>query len=177
MIHCSEPVSTPPEAFRTPLEEAVYAALSRLEIPFTRIDNDPAVTMEDCTAIDAALEVKTVKTLFLCNRQQTAFYLYVTPGDKPFVTKDFGQALGISRVSFAPQELLLPRLGTVLGATTIFSTLLAAPGSFRLVMDREVADSEWYGCTDGTTTCYLRISTRDLLERFLPTVPFPLTLI
>jgi Ala-tRNA(Pro) deacylase len=40
-----------------------------------------------------------------------------------------------------------------------------------------VADSEWYGCTDGTTTCYLRISTRDLLERFLPTVPFPLTLI
>ena len=177
MIRCSEPVSTPPAAFRSPLEEAVYAALERLDIPFTRIDNDPALTMEDCIAVDAALQVKTVKTLLLCNRQQTEFYLYVTPGDKPFVTKDFGKSLGISRVSFAPQDLLLPMLGTVLGATTIFSTLLAAPGSFHLVMDRSVAESEWYGCTDGTTTCYLRIATRDLLHRFLPTVPFPLTLI
>ena len=44
-------------------------------------------------------------------------------------------------------------------------------------MDREVAESEWYGCTDGTTTCYMRLATRDLLDRFLPTVPFPLTLI
>ena len=121
--------------------------------------------------------MKTVKTLLLCNRQQTEYYLYVTPGDKPFVTKDFGKALGISRVSFAPQEKLLPMLGTVLGATTIFSTLVAPEGSFRLVMDREVAESEWYGCTDGTTTCYMRLATRDLLDRFLPTVPFPLTLI
>lgn len=177
MIRCSQPVSTPPAIFQTPLEESVYAALARLEIPFTRIDNDPALTMEDCIAVDAALDVKTVKTLLLCNRQQTEFYLYVTPGDKPFVTKDFGKALGISRVSFAPQDRLVPMLGTVLGATTIFSTLRAAPDSFRLVMDRAVAESEWYGCTDGTTTCYLRIATRDLLERFLPTVPFPLTLI
>lgn len=177
MIHTSEVFTSAPAAFRTPLEEKVYQTLDRLGIPFTRIDNDPALTMEDCIAIDAALDVKTVKTLLLCNRQQTEYYLYVTPGDKPFVTKDFGRALGISRVSFAPQEKLLPMLGTVLGATTIFSTLVAPEGSFRLVMDREVVESRWYGCTDGTTTCYMRLATRDLLERFLPTVPFPLTLI
>ena len=177
MIHTSEVYTSAPADFKTPLEAEVYRALERMEIPFTRIDNDPALTMEDCIAIDAALSVKTVKTLLLCNRQQTEYYLYVTPGDKPFVTKDFGKSLGISRVSFAPQEKLLPMLGTVLGATTIFSTLVAPAGSFHLVMDREVAESEWYGCTDGTTTCYMRLSTRDLLSRFLPTVPFPLTLI
>ena len=29
-----------------------------------------------------------VKTIFVCNRQQTEFYLYVTSHDKPFVTRD-----------------------------------------------------------------------------------------
>ena len=177
MIRTSEIFTTPPTDFKTPLEREVYAALQRLGIPFERIDNDPAITMEDCAAIDAALSVRTVKTLLLCNRQQTAFYLYVTPGDKPFVTRDFGAALGISRVSFAPESALLERLGTVLGATTVFSCLTAAPDAFRLVMDRSVAESEWYGCTDGTTTCYMKFRTADLMERLLPQTPFEPTLI
>lgn len=177
MIWTSEIFTTPPAVFRTPLEREVYAALERLDIPFERIDNDPAVTMDDCAAIDAALNVQTVKTLLLCNRQQTCFYLYVTPGDKAFVTKDFGAALGISRVSFAPESALHERLGTVLGATTVFSCLTAAPDAFRLVMDRSVAESEWYGCTDGTTTCYMRLRTADLLERLLPQTPFVPTII
>ena len=130
MIHTSEVYTSAPADFKTPLEAEVYRALERLEIPFTRIDNDPALTMEDCIAIDAALSVKTVKTLLLCNRQQTEYYLYVTPGDKPFVTKDFGKSLGISRVSFAPQEKLLPMLGTVLGATTVFSFCSPTFGRF-----------------------------------------------
>ena len=172
MIHTSEIMTTPPETFRTELQKQVYKTLDSLSVPFWRIDNDPAVTMEDCRAIDERLDVSTVKTLLLCNRQQTMYYLYVTAGDKPFVTKDFGHALGISRVSFAPQGQLVPMLGTVLGATTVFSTLLAPEGSFTLVMDKEVTRSPWYGCTDGTTTCYMKIRTADLMEKILPTTAF-----
>ena len=102
MIRTGEIKVTAPEEFVHDTQRQVYAALERLQIPFGRIDNDPAVTMEDCIAIDEALGVPTVKTLLLCNRQQTMFYLYVMPGDKPFSTKDFGAALQISRVSFAP---------------------------------------------------------------------------
>ena len=83
MIHTGEVKTTAPEAFTNETQRKVYAALERLEIPFGRIDNDPAVTMEDCIAIDEALGAPTVKTLLLCNRQQTVFYLYVMPGDKP----------------------------------------------------------------------------------------------
>ena len=106
MIHTSEILTTAPAAFSNETQRKVYAMLERLEIPFARIDNDPAVTMEDCIAVDQALGVPTVKTLLLCNRQQTVFYLYVMPGDKPFSTKDFGAALQISRVSFAPAAML-----------------------------------------------------------------------
>ena len=107
MIHVSQPMTTVPEHFSTPLQALTYRTLTELSIPFQRVENDPAVTMEDCQAIDERLHMQTVKTLLLGNRQQTAFYLFVTPGDKPFRTKDFSSALGVSRVSFATPEQLL----------------------------------------------------------------------
>lgn len=168
MIHVSQPMTTVPEHFSTPLQELVYRTLTRLSIPFQRVENDPAITMEDCQAIDDRLQMQTVKTLFLCNRQQTAFYLFVTPGDKPFRTKDFSAALGISRVSFASPEQLERLMGTVVGSATVFSALLASAREVRVVFDRVLADSEWYGCTDGTTTGYMKLRTRDVIDRLLP---------
>lgn len=168
MIHVSQPMTTVPEHFSTPLQELVYRTLTRLSIPFQRVENDPAITMEDCQAIDDRLQMQTVKTLFLCNRQQTAFYLFVTPGGKPFRTKDFSSALGISRVSFASPEQLERLMGTVVGSATVFSALLASAREVRVVFDRSLADSEWYGCTDGTTTGYMKLRTRDVIDRLLP---------
>lgn len=168
MIHVSQPMTTVPEHFSTPLQELVYRTLTRLSIPFQRVENDPAITMEDCQAIDDRLQMQTVKTLFLCNRQQTAFYLFVTPGDKPFRTKDFSSALGISRVSFASPEQLERLMGTVVGSATVFSALLASAREVRVVFDRALADNEWYGCTDGTTTGYMKLRTRDVIDRLLP---------
>lgn len=168
MIHTSEIKTEKPAAYVNETQRLVYAALERLEIPFGRIDNDPAVTMEDCVAIDEALGVPTVKTLLLCNRQQTTFYLYVMPGDKPFSTKDFGASLQISRVSFAPAEKLHEFLGTEVGATTPLS-LVADPGHHvRLIIDKSAVAPEAIGCPDGTTTCYMRLRTADLLEKFIP---------
>lgn len=33
-------------------------------------------------------------------QQQTTFYLFITAGSKPFCSKAFSNALGVSRVSF-----------------------------------------------------------------------------
>lgn len=168
MIHVSQPMTTVPEHFSTPLQELVYRTLTRLSIPFQRVENDPAITMEDCQAIDDRLQMQTVKTLFLCNRQQTAFYLFVTPGDKPFRTKDFSAALGVSRVSFATPEQLEQMMGTIVGSATVFSLLLPTARDVRVVFDRSLESSEWYGCTDGTTTGYMKLRTRDVIDRLLP---------
>ena len=161
-------MTTVPEHFSTPVQELVYRTLTRLSIPFQRVENDPAITMEECQAIDDRLQMQTVTTRFLCNRQQTAFYLFVTPGDKPFRTKDFSSALGISRVSFASPEQLERLMGTVVGSATVFSALLASAREVRVVFDRALESSEWYGCTDGTTTGYMKLRTRDVIDRLLP---------
>jgi len=168
MIHTSEIMTEAPATFVNETQRLVYAMLERLAIPFGRIDNDPAVTMEDCIAIDQALGVPTVKTLLLCNRQQTMFYLYVMPGDKPFSTKDFGAALQISRVSFAPAAMLQEFLGTEVGATTPLSLVADPQRRVRLIIDKAAVEPESVGCPDGTTTCYMRIRTADLLRKFIP---------
>lgn len=168
MINVSEIKKDYPTEFKTPLHRMVYETLNELDIPFERVENDPAITMEDCELIDQRLGMKTVKTLFLANRQCTSFYLFVTPGDKPFRTKDFSSALGISRVSFATPEKLLEIMGTEVGAATFFGLLLDTAADVQLVFDSQVLKSDTYGCTDGTTTGYMKLRTDDVLNKLIP---------
>ena len=167
MFKVSDIITTPPQEFSSDLQRQVYATFASLGIPFERVDTDPGLTMEDCQHIDAKIGVQIVKTIFLCNRQQTEFYLYVTSHDKPFVTRDFCSALGIPRVSFASAERLWERTGVRVGATTILSAVWPACAGVHLVMDASIAASEWFACTDGTPTCFVKLHTRDLLDKYL----------
>lgn len=177
MFHVSDILTTPPPVFSSALQQRVYETFAALAIPFERVDTDPGLTMEDCQHIDAKIGVHIVKTIFLCNRQQTAFYLYVTTDDKPFVTRDFCAALGIPRVSFAPADKLWELTGVLVGATTILSAVLPQSADVRLVMDRGVAEAPCFACTDGTATCFVKIRTDDLLQKYLPFSGHELTLI
>jgi Ala-tRNA(Pro) deacylase len=168
MFYVSEIKTTAPEVFETPLRKMVYETLCRLHIPYERVDTDEAITMEDCVEIDRKLRMKMVKTLFLTNRQQTEFRLFITAGDKPFRAKDFAAAAKVSRQSFAPAEYMESMLGTKIGAATVFSALLPSAENVRIVIDRDVTREEWYGCSDGITTGYMKIRTDDILTRFLP---------
>ena len=177
MFYVSEVKTKAPENFQSELQQKIYENLAHLDIPFERVDNDPAITMEDCVLINERLDMKTVKTLFLCNRQQTNFYLFVTLDGKPFVTKDFSSALGISRVSFASEELLFSMLGTKIGATTVLSSIIDTENKVRIVFDKEVLENEWYGCTDSTTTSYMKLKTSDVLEKYIPFTKHEITVI
>ena len=155
MITVSEIQNEAPMQFKTELQEKVYQTLAQLQIPYERVDTDEVITMEDCIAVNERLDMKMVKTLFLCNRQQTEFYLFITCGDKPF------------RVSFAPAELMETMLGTKIGAATVFSSLLDTEGKVQIIFDKEVLSEEYYGCSDGTTTGYMKIRTEDISSKFL----------
>lgn len=167
MIFVSEVKESSPEVFENELRKKVYEALKELEIPFQRVDTDEAITMEDCVEINKKLDMEMVKTLFLCNRQQTEYYLFITKGDKPFRSKDFSAALGVTRVSFAPAEKMEEMLGTKIGAATVFGVLSDEAASVQVVFDKEVAESEWYGCSDGVTTGYMKLKTKYIIKDFL----------
>ena len=163
MFYISEIKLAAPETFVSSLQQKVYAKLAQLNIAFERVDTDEAITMDDCVAINQALDMEMVKTLFLCNRQQTEFYLFVTKGDKPFRSKEFSHALGISRVSFAPAELMLSMLGTPVGAATALSAVVA-PSNVSFVFDKDVVGQPSYGCSDGATTSYMKLHIEDVFN-------------
>lgn len=170
MFYISEIHTEAPDEFKTPLQKETYRYLEKLKIPFERVDTDEAITMEDCILINEKLDMKMVKTLFLCNRQKTVFFLFITTGDKPFKAKEFGHAVKSSRVSFAPEELMDEMLGTKIGAATVFSTITDLDRDLQVIIDKDVAEEEYYGCSDGTTTCYMKIRTEDIINKLLPDV-------
>ncbi|MDU6524222.1 prolyl-tRNA synthetase associated domain-containing protein [Enterococcus devriesei] len=168
MVYVSEMHTSAPSEFGSDLEKKTYETLVQLKIPFHQVATGEALTMEDCIDIDNRLGIEVVKTIFLCNQKKTKFYLYITPADFKFVTKEFGKKLEIPRVSFASADLLKERLGVIPGAATIFGLLLDSDHEIQLVFDQSVAEREWYGCSSGSVTNYMKLKTKDLFEKFLP---------
>ena len=96
------------ETNRLQKEIDTYDFLDSLCVAYDRIDHEAAFTMEVCEEIDKVLGGKTCKNLFLCNRQKTAFYLLLMPGDKPFKTKESYQRQKQSKTKLQnPKKVLL----------------------------------------------------------------------
>ena len=166
MFYVSDIYTNEPKEFKNELQEKVYKTLKELDISFERVDTDEAITMEDCIEIDNKLDMNMVKTLFLCNRQKTDFYLFITTGNKKFDSKKFSQEMEIARVSFAPIELFEEMLGTKIAAATVYSSLIN--NKIQIVFDKDVLQEKYYGCSDGTTTGYMKVKTNDIVNKFLP---------
>ena len=118
------------------IRQKVCAFLDDLNIQYTCMEHAPAMTMEDCRAVDEALGVNMCKNLFLCNRQQTDFYLLLMPGDKPFKTKDLSAQLGVARLSFATAEQMERMLGVTPGSVSVLGLMNDCEGRVQLLIDR-----------------------------------------
>lgn len=163
-FYTSEIMTGAPKEFKTETQKMIYERLEEAGIPYTRIESDPGITMDDCLNIDKAFGIDTVKTILLTNRQKNKFWLYVTHARKPFVTKDFGAALQIPRVSFADEQLMLNLLGTQHGAATAFGLLREEAKDITFVMDEDVAEREKIVITDGDPCGFIAIKNEDLFQ-------------
>ncbi|KAF5033602.1 Prolyl-tRNA editing protein ProX [anaerobic digester metagenome] len=147
-----------------------YDLLDRLKIPYQRTDHAPATTMEVCNVIDAALNVLICKNLFLCNRQQTVFYLLMMPGDKPFKTKDLSAQLGVARLSFASEGFMAQFLGVTPGSVSVMGLMNDTGNRVQLLIDQDVLKGEYIGCHPCQNTSSIKLKTKDVIEKFLPAV-------
>ena len=151
-------------------EIAVYDLLDRLNIPYERTDHEATETMEACNAVDSVLGVTICKNLFLCNRQQTRFYLLMMPGDKPFKTKDLSAQIQSARLSFAGAEPMEQLLHIRPGSVSIMGLMNDTENRVQLLIDRDVVRDSHIGCHPCVNTSSLRMKTDDVLHIFLPAV-------
>jgi len=156
--------SGPPAEPRSEQENAIYARLTELGIPFYRADHEHADTMEDCLAIEEVLGGKICKNLFLCNRQGTRFYLLMMPGDKPFKTKHLSAQLGCARLSFADAGHMSEYLRTIPGSVSALELLFDTAGKVQSVIDRDLLDDETISGHPGFSTSTVRLSRDDMLR-------------
>ena len=147
-----------------------YDLLDSLGIDFYRTDHPdtPATSMEVCAKVDAILRVHICKNLFLCNRQKTAFYLLIMPGEKPFKTKELSGQLGIARLSFADAEAMMHYLGVEPGSVSVLGLMNDTEKRVRLLIDEDVFKEEQFGCHPCANTSSIRFSVKDLREKLIP---------
>ena len=153
---------------RAERERRVYDFLDGLGVSYGRIDHEPAMPMEVCAEIDRVLNATICKNLFLCNRQETAFYLLMMPGDKPFRTKDLSAQIGSARLSFASPAHMERLLGLYPGSVSVLGLLHDRDHEVQLLIDRDVLAGEFIGCHPCVNTSSLRLRTADLTGRILP---------
>ena len=149
-------------------EIRVYDLLDSLGIQYKRTDHEPAMTMEVCRDIDAVLDTLICKNLFLCNRQKTAFYLLMMPGDKPFKTKELSSQINSARLSFADPEYMQEYLDIKPGAVSVMGLMNDKENHVRLLVDEDVLKGEYVGCHPCINTSSLRVRTADLMEKIIP---------
>ena len=155
-------------AQRLPKEVRCYDLLDSLNVNYQRIDHEPAMTMEACAAIDEALDATICKNLLLCNRQCTAFYLLMIPGDKVFKTSALSKQIGSSRLSFAAPEYMERFLDITPGSVSVLGLMNDRENRVQLLIDEDIARGEFFGCHPCINTSSLRIATRDLFEKLIP---------
>lgn len=158
-------------------EIRVYDFLDSLNIAYQRIDHEAAMTMEACAAIDLVLDATICKNLLLCNRQNTAFYLLLMPGNKPFKTKELSQQIGSSRLSFASAEYMEQFLDITPGSLSILGLMNDKENRVQLLIDEDVLTGEFIGCHPCINTSSLRLRTEDLTERIIPAMGHPATIV
>ena len=156
------------ETGRLAKEIRCYDLLDKLAIPYHRVDHEEANTMELCQAIDVTLGAPICKNLLLCNRQCTAFYLLLIPGDKVFKTKDLSAQIGSSRLSFAGGEYMEQFLDITPGSLSLLGLMNDKDMAVRLLIDEDVLKTEYIGMHPCINTSSLRIKTADVMEKVIP---------
>ena len=160
-------------AGRLEKELRTYDLLDRLGVSYDRVDHEPAMTMEICQEIDKVLQAVICKNLFLCNRQETSFYLLMIPDNKVFHTKDLSSQIGSARLSFAKAEYMEQFLDITPGSVSVLGLMNDTEHRVQLLIDEDVLNSEFVGCHPCINTSSIKFRTSDLVEKVIPAMGHP----
>ena len=151
-------------------ERDVYTLLDSLGIQYELAVHDAAADMDACDAVSAAVGVDICKNLFLCNRQQTHFYLLLMPAHKPFKTKELSAQINSARLSFAGEEHMKQLLNILPGSVSVMGLMNDKQNRVELLIDEDLLGEGFLGCHPCVNTATIKLKTADVLNVFLPFV-------
>ena len=163
-------------------EIRVYDFLDSLNIPYQRVDHEALMTIEACKDVDKILDAVICKNLFLCNRQETNFYLLLLPVDKKFKTKKvsslprekkiqtkgISSQLGVARLSFGNETYMEKYLDITPGSVSVLGLMNDKEHHVQLLIDEDLLKEPYIGCHPCINTSSLKIDMKDMMEKIIP---------
>lgn len=149
------------------MTQEIYKELDTLGISYRNTQHSPANTMEDCQVIAKELNAPFCKNLFLCNRQETEFFLLLMADDKPFKTKDVSKTIGKARLSFGKEEKLWEYLRCRGGSISPMGLLFDKDNDVNLIIDEDLLKNDEFCVHPCDNSQSLAIKTADFLNIFL----------
>ena len=140
------------------------------EIEYEIFFHEPAFTIEECRKIECIIGAEICKNLLLTTTSGNIMYLLMLSGRKKFVTKDVSKKLGTSRLSFASADIMRSLLNTEPGSLSVTGLIFDADKKVLLAIDRDVLNSEFVCCHPSDNSATLKIKTKDLIEKLLPSL-------
>ena len=170
MIYISDIRTTAPENIQNPTEKKVFAILDKLKIAYECVENDVVETMEECIEIDKALGTEIRKSIFLCNKKKTSFFLVVMPANKSLDTNALSKKIGVPNLSFASAEDMEKYLDIHPGAVSVMGLMNDHDNMVQLLVDEDVLKGEYMGCHPCVNTSSMKLKTADVFTTYLEAV-------
>lgn len=147
----------------------VLAFLDETQIPYELHKHERAHTIDDCLDMPFITgDVTMCKNILLCNRQQTNYYFMLLMPHTPFRTAVVSKALGVSRLSFAPESALEDKLHVSSGSLSPLGLLYDASHEIPLCYEPDIRKTPriaFHPCDNSATVIF---SQRVFWEKVLP---------
>ena len=148
--------------------EEIYAKLDELGIKYDFMEHPAAATMADCRVVEEALEAVMPKNIFLCPRRKSCYWLLLARPDARYKTSDISKQLGVSRLSFAPEEELHAFLRTFPGAITPLGLMFDREKRVQLAVDAALRDAGRLAFHPCDNTKSVAMTGTDFFRKYLP---------
>lgn len=150
--------------------QAVYDILKKLEIPYDVVEHPPALTTEDFDNFIEGKEGVRTKSLFLCNRKKTSYYLLIMDEHKRLDMKKLGELIG-EKLKFASEEKLAEKLGLTPGIVSLFGLIHNEGHDIKIYIDLEMLEENIITFTANTNTATVFV-TKENMFRFIEAMEY-----
>ena len=124
------------------VRQTILGWLDSQRFAYRLFEHRQANTIEDCQAMPFISDQITIcKNVFLCNRQKTNYCLMLLKPATPFRTAVVSKALGVSRLSFAPEEALQTLLHLSSGSVSPLALYFDRAHDILLCYEKAIQDT------------------------------------
>ena len=142
---------------------ALFARLEEFGIASTTVEHEPMFTVEQGSALRAALPGAHTKNLFLTDKDGR-MVLVVAKDETRVDLKALAKRLGAGRFSFGKGDLLQAVLGVPAGSVTPFALINRSAADVEVVVDKALMDFAEVNCHPLENTATTRLAASGLLR-------------